>query len=532
MKKKILTILLSSAMIFSMGISTVSAAAADDTAATESTVVSRTDGVTDTTSGKVRGFIDNGIYTFRGIPYAKADRFEMPEAPDSWDGIRNCLVYGSTAPITKMTDPDGGDFIIPHRYWAQSENCQNLNVWTPDLNTDAKKPVMVWFHGGGYYNGSSIEGVAYDGKNLSDFGDVVVVTVNHRLNVLGYMDLSDYGEDYQYSGNCGTADLVASLKWVKENIANFGGDPDNVTIFGQSGGGGKVLNMFATSEAEGLFNQAVVQSGGESHIDQDTAKKVTAKTLEILGISDNEVEQLKEVPYDTLDAAATEAQKQVGEELGTSVGWSPVLDEDYLHTDFLDWTNDVPVMVGSVFGEMNCWTALDPNEPNKNSWTEEEVDEKLTEKYGDKAESVKEAFLKAYPEKSACDAYYVSNRTGNFKTLSKRLESGDNKNYNYLVSYESPIDGGVNLWHCGEIPFVFHNVDLVSDCYGGSQDAYDLQDVMASAWVNFARTGDPNGDKVPAWSTYTDDNKSTMVFDTTSGERVDYDAELQELISQ
>ena len=140
MKKKILTILLSSAMIFSMGISTVSAAAADDTASTESIVVSKTEGITDTTYGKVRGFIDNGTYTFRGIPYAKADRFEMPEAPDSWDGIRNCLVYGSTAPITKMTDPDGGDFLIPHRYWAQSENCQNLNVWTQDLEHYAKKP--------------------------------------------------------------------------------------------------------------------------------------------------------------------------------------------------------------------------------------------------------------------------------------------------------------------------------------------------------------------------------------------------------
>ena len=148
------------------------------------------------------------------------------------------------------------------------------------------------------------------------------------------------------------------------------------------------------------------------------------------------------------------------------------------------------------------------------------------------AEAVKEAFLKAYPEKSACDAYYVANRTNFSKTLTKRVEAGATKNYDYVVSYESPIDGGVNLWHCGEIPFVFHNVDLVSDCYGGSQDAYDLQDVMASAWVNFARTGDPNGDKVPAWSTYTDDNKSTMVFDTTSGERDDYDAELQELISQ
>ena len=194
---------------------------------------------------------------------------------------------------------------------------------------------------------------------------MVIVSVNHRLNVFGYFDLSAYGDKYKYSANVGLMDIVDSLKWIQDNIEAFGGDPENVTLFGQSGGGCKVLNMFATSEAEGLFDQAVVQSGGEGHIDQDIAKKVTAKTLEILGISDNEVEQLKEVPYDTLDAAATEAQKQVGEELGTSVGWSPVLDEDYLHTDFLDWTNDVPVMVGSVFGEMNCWTALDPNETNK-----------------------------------------------------------------------------------------------------------------------------------------------------------------------
>ncbi|MFR3947377.1 MAG: carboxylesterase family protein [Ruminococcus sp.] len=286
-------------------------------------------------------------------------------------------------------------FPIPHRYWAQSEDCQNLNVWTPDLDSNAKKPVMVWFHGGGYTNGSSIEGIAYDGKNLSDFGDVVVVTVNHRLNVLGYLDVSEYGEDYQYSGNCGVADLVASLKWVKENIANFGGDPDNVTIFGQSGGGGKIISMLATPEAEGLFNQAIVQSGSERYIEKDTAKKITEKTLEILGITDNQIEQLKEVPYDTLDAAATEAMKQVGDELGTSLSWRPVLDEDYIQSNFQEWTNDIPVMVGSVFGEMNCWTALDPNETNKNSWTEEEVDEKLTEKYGDKAESCKRSILES-----------------------------------------------------------------------------------------------------------------------------------------
>lgn len=157
-------------------------------ASTGTVIVSKTEGVADTAYGKVRGFIDEGTYTFRGIPYAKAERFGMPEAPDAWDDVLNCLVYGATAPITKVTEPYGGDFLIPHRYWAQNENCQNLNIWTQSLDTEAKKPVMVWFHGGGFTNGSAIEGVAYDGRNLSEYGDVVVVTVNHRLNVLGYLN--------------------------------------------------------------------------------------------------------------------------------------------------------------------------------------------------------------------------------------------------------------------------------------------------------------------------------------------------------
>lgn len=532
MKKKIIGILLSSALIFSMGVSTFAAEAESEGAVSGSVVVSKTEGVTDTTHGMVRGFIDDGTYTFRGIPYAKAERFEMPEAPDSWDGIRNCLVYGPTALITHMSEPDGGDFIIPHRYWAQSENCQNLNVWTQSLDSNAKKPVLVWFHGGGFTNGSAIEGVAYDGKNLSEYGDVVVVTVNHRLNALGYLDLSQYGEEYQYSGNAGTADLVASLQWVQDNIANFGGDPDNVTIFGQSGGGGKVLSMLAAPTAEGLYDKAIVQSGSEKYIDKETAEKVTSKTLEILGLTGDQIDELKEVSYDDLNAATSQALQQIGEEIGTSLSWRPVLDEDYIKSEFQEWTKDVPVIAGTVFGEMNCWECLDPNAENKNSWTEETVSEKLEEKYGENAEAVKDAFLKAYPEKKACDAYYVANRTSYLKTFSKRIESGATENYCYLVSYESPLDGGVNLWHCGEIPFVFHNVELVEGAYGGSQDAYNLQEVMASAWVNFARTGNPNGENVPTWSTYTDDNKSTMVFDTTSGERIDFDAELQELISK
>lgn len=297
-----------------------------------------------------------------------------------------------------MTSPDGGDFLIPHRYWAQNEDCQNLNVWTPSLDSEAKKPVLVWSHGGGYTNGSAIEGVAYEGRNLSEYGDVVVVTVNHRLNVLGYLDLSAYGDEYQYSGDAGIADLVASLEWVQENIANFGGDSNNVTIFGQSGGG-KVASMMSAPAAEGLFDRAIIQSGGASFQDKEVAQKVAAATLDILGLTGDQIDELKEIPYNTLDAVATEALARVGEETGSSVSWRPVADEDYLQNSFLEWTNDVPVMIGSVFGEQNCWNDLDANVVNKNDWTAEEVSAKLTDKYGDKAEDILAAFKEAWPEK-------------------------------------------------------------------------------------------------------------------------------------
>lgn len=526
MKRKVIAVVLGVVMSVSMLATGVKAAPAS----AGSVQTSKTDGVTNTTYGKVRGFKDGGTYTFRGIPYAKAERFGMPEAPDSWSDIKNCLVYGPTAPITKMTAPDGGDFLIPHRYWAQNENCQNLNIWTQSLDKNAKKPVMVWFHGGGYTNGSAIEGVAYDGKNLSEYGDVVVVTVNHRLNVLGYLDLSQYGEKYRYSGNAGIADLVASLEWVQKNIENFGGDPNNVTIFGQSGGGGKVLSMMSTPKAEGLFDRAIVQSGGASFQNKEVAEKVAAELLNILNLSGNQVDELKNVPYDVLDAAGNAALAKVGKEMGSNVAWRPVIDEDYLHSSFLEWSNNVPVMVGSVFGEQNCWNDLDANVVNKNNWTQAEVMSKLRDKYGDKAEEILAAFNEAWPEKNDCDAYYVASRQSQLTTLNARAAAGAGATYNYLVSFESPLDGGICLWHCGEIPMVFHNVDLVKGAYGGSADAYALEDVMCSAWVNFAYNGNPNGNGVPAWSTYTAGNESTMIFDTVSGERVSFDKKLQELL--
>ncbi|MGD8897687.1 MAG: carboxylesterase family protein, partial [Acidobacteriota bacterium] len=192
--------------------------------------------VANTNSGQLQGFVKNGIYTYRGVPYAKAERFMAPRPVDSWEGVRTALTYGEICPVPPMTAVANDELFNPHRYFPQNENCQFLNIWTPGIQDNKKRPVMVWLHGGGFTNGSSIEMDAYDGENLSRKGDVVVVSLNHRLNVLGYLDLSAYGEKYKYSGNVGVADLVAALRWVHDNIAEFGGDPDNVTVFGQSGG--------------------------------------------------------------------------------------------------------------------------------------------------------------------------------------------------------------------------------------------------------------------------------------------------------
>ena len=194
-----------------------------------------------TTSGDLKGYFYDGVYIYKGIPYAYADRFQMP-VPSKWDGVKDATNYGFVCPLQNQDTPNG-ELMVPHRYWPQDEHCQSLNIWTNKLDPEAKKPVLVWFHGGGYAAGSSIEQVAYDGVSIAKKGDSILVSVNHRLNILGYLDLSPFGEKYKNSANAGHADMVAALQWVHDNIALFGGDPENVTIFGQSGGGMKVTDL-------------------------------------------------------------------------------------------------------------------------------------------------------------------------------------------------------------------------------------------------------------------------------------------------
>lgn len=521
---------------------------------TDSVIASISKAIVSVDSGQLQGFIRNGIYTYRGVPYAKAKRFMMPEKVDAWEGVRGATDYGEICPMPPMTGVAGDEFFNPHRYLPQNEHCQYLNIWTPGIQNNQKRPVMVWLHGGAFTNGSSIEQMAYDGENLSKKGNVVVVSLNHRLNVLGYLDLSTYGDKYTYSGNVGVADMVAALEWIKTNIAEFGGDPGNVTLFGQSGGGGKILTLMATPAAKGLFHKAIVQSGtfpgmGMTLIEPKASQRVAEFTLENLGLAPDQVDELQTIPYLQLFEAANKALGQTAEEQqirglfgGFSLMWAPIMDGDYIPVhpvgdEFAVQAKDIPLMIGSVLNEfstiiMNNPVALEAN--NKSSWSLEQAQAELAKKYGDKADAVGKAFLKAYPDKKLGDAYFLDTlvRPGTITTAQLKADQQGAPVYGYIFTYESPVMDGVGMaWHCAEIPYIFNNAGLVDTATGGGDAAFALADKMSSAWINFARSGNPNHDRLPDWPAFTSDTGATMIFDNTCVVRNNHDLELMSIFA-
>ena len=270
--------------------------------------------IAETESGKVAGYVENGIYIYKGIPYAKAERFMPPVAADKWEGVRSSRAYGPTCPQGKRMGwySDEQAFAFNWDDGYPDENCLRVNIWTPGLKDGKKRPVMVWLHGGGYSAGSGQELPSYDGTNLAKKGDAVVVTLNHRLNVLGFLDLSAYGDKYAKSGNAGLLDLVAALQWVNKNIESFGGDARNVTIFGQSGGGGKVSTLLATPSARGLFHKAIVQSGSMLRtMEQKYSRRIGSAVMEELGLKASQIDELCKMPYDKVLAAGDKAIAKV-----------------------------------------------------------------------------------------------------------------------------------------------------------------------------------------------------------------------------
>ena len=487
--------------------------------------------VVSTPRGRLRGVqVDDG-YIFRGIKYADAARFAMPKPVEPWEGVKDAIMYGYACPEISTGVPGDG-YTVPHLFCPQHEDCQYLNIWTQSIDQTAKKPVMVWLHGGGYSTGSGVEHYAYDGEELSAHGDVVVVTLNHRLNVLGHLDLSAYGDEYQHSANLGIIDIVAALEWVKENIACFGGDPDNVTIFGQSGGGGKVLTLMQMPAADGLYHRAVVQSGvfapGEAPAMRKLSQRMAGLVLEELG---TDVEGAKAVPYTVLAAAASRAGVRLREETGMNFMWNPVPDGEYYvgyptHVGFRKEALHVPLMLGTVFAEFTSNYSTPIGDSRKNDWSDETAEGYINERFGEYAPGMIEGFKAAYPGRRLADLLYMDTfvRRGTAEMAKLRAKQGG-KAWCYLFDLETPFKNGTLAWHNSEIPYVFHNAEYIEASYipGVSEP---LQDLVSGAWVSFAKNGDPNHPGMPAWDKATETSCPTMIFDRESYVAVDHDQAL------
>ena len=501
--------------------------------------------IANTDCGKVRGYVRNNIFVYKGIPYAEAKRFEAPQKPKSWDGIRSSLTWGPVAyletPMTTVNDEI--EYLFDHNFGYASEDCMRLNIWTPGISDSKKRAVMFWIHGGGFSVGSSQELPSYDGENLAKKGDVVVVTINHRLNILGFLDLSAYGEKYKYSANLSILDIRFALEWVKNNIANFGGDPGNVTIFGQSGGGAKVNTLMAMPSAKGLFHKAINESGAyqSSFLEKKQTQAVGDLVLQILNIHPKNIDTIQKIPFQVLADAGKKAMRQIGEKMraegkpSRGMGWGPSLDGDLLpyqvlSEQALELSKDIPLLIGTAKNE-----SVTSNSVGLSNGTETQIKEFIGKQWKEKAEAYIAAVKKAYPnDTKPSDLIDVDLRfrPGAIAEANKKSNlKGNAPVYMYLFGWQSPAMGGKYMaWHCMELPFVFDNIDKCQQMTGGGEEAYKLAEKVSKSWLNFAKTGNPNHKGLPVWEPYNASKCATMYFDNVCLVKYNHDKELIELI--
>jgi para-nitrobenzyl esterase len=414
---------------------------------------------------------------------------------------------------------------------AQGEDCLRVNVWTPEVNGTARRPVMVWMHGGGFFAGSGHDLLSYDGENLARRHDVVVVTHNHRLNAFGYLNLAELGgEKFRHSANVGLLDLVAVLEWVRDNIARFGGDPSNVTIFGQSGGGGKVGALMAMPAARGLFHRGIVQSGSllRAGLPEDTGR-LAAAVLAELNLSKSQIDQLQTLPVERLTASASAALRKLAPPSGSppdmramvrSLGWGPTVDGEVLPTHPFDPTApaisaNVPMLIGTNLNEF----VHGVDNPDAYALTSEQLEERLRARYGERTPAIIAAYGREYPHAKPFDLLSVistaSFRQAAVDQATRKAALRAAPAYLYLFAWRTPmLDGRPGAFHSAEIAFVLDNADLCVHLTGGLPEALDLSTRISRAWVQFARRGDPGHPGLPAWPAVSEGKLPTMVFDT------------------
>ncbi len=482
---------------------------------------------TNTIYGPVRGFVLRGIYTFRGIPYGDdtggENRFMPPRPPKRWTAVRPAVAYGASAPQTFYDRrPESYSMFVDHwNYDLMSEECLRLNVWTPGLNDGKRRPVLVWLHGGGFSKGNGIEQDSYDGENLARAGDIVFCSVNHRLNAFGFSDLSQVGgEKYRHSGNVGMLDLVAALEWVRDNIANFGGDPDNVTIMGQSGGGSKVCMLCAMPAAKGLFHKAVALSGNAVRAnDAAYSRRLGAAILDEAGLSPSQIDSLQRLSWEQYRILAERAERRLAQaSSGYRNGFAPVADgEDIPQGTFFTGPNaatgsDVPMLLCSTFHEWNP----DRDNPELESISLEDVAERLADRYGDRSKTIVEAYAACFPTCRPVElwAMIVSDRRGIVRTAEAKSNQ-QSPIYMAWFGWQSPLfNGRHRSFHCLDISFWLLNTDRMITHTGGGAEPRRLSRKMADALLHFMRTGDPNCKSLPKWPRYTVERGELMLLDT------------------
>jgi para-nitrobenzyl esterase len=518
--------------------------------------------VAETNAGKIRGFKRNGVNIFKGVPYgastAGARRFMPPVRPEPWTGIRNALQYGRICPYQdsahfdtngkNLANSDEDAFVL-HRGAAATvpgEDCLRLNLWTQEINGSHKRPVMVYMHGGGFSAGSGHDLLSYDGESLARNHDVVVVTHNHRLNVYGYLNLANLGGgEYASSANVGMLDLVAVLEWVRDNVATFGGDPGSVTIFGQSGGGGKVVALMAMPAAKGLFHRAIVQSGPFlKSLSPDYSGRLAELVVAELSLSKSRVGELQQIPVDRLSGAAAEAMKKMPRPKSSfrrvygEYDWGPTVDGLILPRHPFDpeapqISADVPLLTGTNLHE--GVSGLD--RPEADAMRVEEFNRLVKEEFGDGSQKIIDAYRRDYPKATPFDLYAIiaaaSFRRPAFEQAIRKAALGSAPAYSYIYSWRTPVlDNRPGSFHASEIAFAFDNAEICDHYSGGTPEAFVLSKQISTAWVSFARTGNPNHDGLPHWPTYTAEHRATMYFDTPCEVRNDPEGEGLRLMAQ
>lgn len=472
-------------------------------------------------SGLVQGFAQEGTEAYLGIPYAKVERFMLPQPVEPWDSVMQCNHWGPQAMQNvgnrKMTEKE------------MSENSCVLNVWTTDRK--AKKPVMLWLHGGGFDSGTS----AWNpGMGLAK-KDVVLVSINHRLNILGFLDLSAVSPKYKYSGNVGMMDVVAALKWIHKNIDKFGGDANNITVFGESGGGGKVGTLLCMPEAKDLFNKAIILSGTILNVNtKEMTESLGKAVVAELGLNAQTIERIKNIPYQELyDAGQRAMAKSIGtRKPGTPMMWGfgptpdgEVLMQQPFQPGFASFSSEKPIIIGTTFNELQRLTY-------NQSITTDEARTQLQSIFGTRTDEYIKAFDEAWPKHSPNDLLSIDHLFRPKTLITADYISAHHKapTYMYMFTWKSPLNQGSVHGH--ELKFCFNTLNHAgNELPKPTAEDQKLADAMSTAWSNFAHTGNPNTEHLPAWKPYSAKGGDMMIFDYKCEVKNNPDRKLAEIIN-